>query len=106
MNAQGLNLSGVAPPKTITTRAPSKKKTCRVCAAKGLFWLLLIRSVLPFPVSVRVLRNVSSCLLEQIRNNGKGNLYGVIVNKLVRIFFSFLVQKAERLKVKVQEVGL
>lgn len=38
-------------------------------------------------MSVRVSRIVSSRLLEQIRNYGTENLYSVIVNKLVRIFF-------------------
>lgn len=60
---------------------------------KGFGPTPLFRSVLPFQVSVRVLRIVSSCLLEQIGNYGTGNLYDVIVNKLARIIFFRLFNK-------------
>lgn len=94
MNAQGLNLSGVAPPPPPppSPTAPQQKKQQKTgnlqgLRNKGFDPTPLFRSVLPFQVSVRVLRIVSSCLLEQIGNYGTGNLYGVIVNKLVRILF-------------------
>lgn len=92
MNAQGLNLSGVAPPQQ-KQQQQQKTGNLQGLRNKGFGPTPLFRSVLPFQVSVRVLRIVSSCLLEQIGNYGTGNLYGVIVNKLVRIIFLRLFNK-------------
>lgn len=77
----------VSPPRPLTHSPPTKTTTTKNWEPAGFGPTPLFRSVLPFQVSVRVLRIVSSCLLEQIGNYGTGNLYGVIVNKLVRIIF-------------------